>query len=81
MTTWETLEFAAHGIAKEFKKLPEELFEDEWSIQDDIEFLEGVSAEFDPEVYDSPYDLQDEINYHLNNLYDFADANRIWCGL
>ena len=78
-TTWEALEKAAHGIAKEFRKLPEDLFS--FNDLDNIEYLEGVSAEFDPEVYDSPYDLQGEINFRLNSLYDFADYERIWCGL
>ena len=78
-TTWESLEKVAHGVAKEFRKLPEDLFS--FDDLDNIEFLEDVSAEFDPEVYDSPYDLQEEINFRLNNLYDFADYKRVWCGI
>ena len=78
-TTWEALEKAAHGVAKEFRKLPEDLFS--LDDLDNIEFLENVSGEFDPDVYDSPYDLQEEINFRLNSFYDFADYARIWCGL
>lgn len=71
---------AANKVAKEFKKLPESLFDGEFSIQDDLEYLSGCH-ESDNEVYEDLEDYIGEINYRINCLYDFADDNRIWCGL
>lgn len=69
----------ANNVAKEFRKLPQWLFENEFSTLDDLEYLEGCH-ESDNEVYDDLEDYISEINYRINGLYDFADDNLIWCG-
>ena len=71
---------AANNIAKEFEKLPKNLFEDEYIIQEYLEYLSGCH-ESDCEVYETLEDYINEINYRINCLYDFADYNRVWCGL
>ena len=76
--SWEGIATAANNIAKELRKLPERLFED-YRLEDDVEFLEGVCIE-DCEVYDYEQNLLDEVNYRLNSIYDFADAVGIWLG-
>lgn len=70
---------AANNVAKEFQKLPKSLFENNFSILDDLEYLSGCH-ELDCAVYETLDDYIDEINYRINCLYDFADDNRIWCG-
>lgn len=82
--TWENLCKVANGISKEFKKLPSKLIEDNFQVQDDLEFFEELNpddTEWLVEVYESPEELQSEINYRLNSLYDFCDYHRVWCGL
>ena len=82
--TWENLCRVANGIAQEFKRLPSKLMEDDFSVREDLEFfkeLDPADTEWMAEVYESPEELQNEINYRLNGLYDFADYHRIWCGL
>ena len=71
---------AANNVAKEFRKLPATLFENEFSTLDDLEHLEGCN-ESDNEVYDDLEDYISEINFRINGLYDFADDNLVWCGL
>lgn len=71
---------SANKIAAEFRKLPEQLYKDDFTTQDDLWFLESCNEQ-DYEVYESVQDYIDEMNYRLNSLYDFADRERIWLGL
>ena len=78
-TSWEGMTVSANNIAKELRRLPDEMFEC-YGFEDDIMFLEGVN-ETDHEVYECEEDLLDKINYRLGSIYDFADINKIWLGL
>lgn len=78
-TSWDACIKCANGIAKELRKLPQKYFDDNWNFADDVEFLESVGME-DSNFLDSPEDLENEINYRLESIYDFADYHKIWLG-
>ena len=71
-TTWETLENAAHGIAKEFRKLPEDLFS-----FDDLDNIEpGLSKKFITNVKNdmkNPPDYNPEFILILS--FDFSETS------
>jgi hypothetical protein len=71
---------AANNVAKEFRKLPTTLFENEFSVLDDLKYLEECN-ELDKLDYEDLEGYIWEINYRVNSLYDFADDNLVWCGL
>lgn len=49
-----------------------EIKEDE-NLAETVEWIECIDA--------TDEDACEILNYHLNDLYDWADANRVWMGL
>lgn len=74
-TSNEAIVKAAEGIWYQLKLLPITLE----GLEDMIwEFRDIAESTHDAE---GNSDLLDHFNYTLNELYDFADDNRIWMGL
>lgn len=67
---------AAKGVLSELNKLPSSLYDDLEPIS--YEFEEIVRCEHDPK---DNYDLLQTFNYYLNELYNWADYERIWLGI
>ena len=74
-TSNEAIVNAAIGVAHELKRLPDSL-----EGLDDIIYEFQDIAECSHNAEDNK-DLLSHFNYLLNDLYDFADYNRIWMGL
>ena len=60
------------------EKFPEEF--DEYDLDEVLEDLDNERDNvLNYEDYDMTYeDVEDDINYYLNDLYDFCDAYNIW---
>jgi hypothetical protein len=54
--------------------------EDRDGLEGEIERLRELGDPTD-DFYDDIDDLNDEINFTLEDVYDYADATRIWLGL
>lgn len=69
-------------LAECWKEIHENFPEDydEFDLEDDLADIENQRDNLvNHDDYDMTYeDVQDEINYMLNNLYDFCDGYRIW---
>jgi hypothetical protein len=76
----EAIVKAALGISKELRKLPVSIQTcPDFGVADILfEFSEMAYCAHDPEDNES---LLEEFNYNLNELYDWADDNRVWLGL
>lgn len=79
-TSNEAIVKAAKGIVKELKNLPVELQTcPDYGVADILfEFEDMARCQHDPEDNE---DLLWEFNYQLNELYSWADDNRVWLGL
>lgn len=74
-TTNDAIVKAAKGVVQELKKIPVTLI----GLDDHIyEFQDIVDCTHDAE---DNADLLEHFNYLLDDLYSFADYNRIWMGL
>ena len=70
---------AAKGVYWELKRL--KVDQDDYNFDDIIMQFEYI-ANLNPETTDEdPEDLCEEFNYHLNELYDWADGEHVWLGL
>jgi len=60
------------------RKFPEEYDEDD--LQDDLDEIENEEDNLENyEEYGMEYeDVEDNVNYILNNFYDLCDALRVW---
>lgn len=65
---------ASAGILKEIKKLT-----DTGAFTDDME-LDQIREEFDG-IVDDTAATNDEFDAVLERFYDWADRERVWCGL
>lgn len=75
--TYEAIIKASNSIALELRCLPARFFDD-FDFSDNVEFLASVCA--DDAMVVSEMEMLREVNYRLEEIYNFADANRIWLG-
>lgn len=75
---FEDIVQAGKSIGDELNRLPSTLIQSDVCFWDDIDFLTGLSIE-DSDIYTSK-ELQDEINFRLSSIYDFADYHNVWLG-
>lgn len=80
INSWDqaAIENGLRDLGKTAKTILEKIPADEFSpIQETLQFFEEEDLSYEMETF-SQEELEELINAHITEMYDYADYNRIW---